>query len=58
MKSWYELIFFPAGMSAVNSRLSGEEGDSITAECLYSERYRYLTFTIHHITVVKYLTNK
>ncbi|XP_026231258.1 polymeric immunoglobulin receptor isoform X2 [Anabas testudineus] len=28
------------GMSAVNSRLSGEEGDSITAECLYSERYR------------------
>ncbi|GAA6222374.1 polymeric immunoglobulin receptor-like isoform X2 [Lates japonicus] len=28
------------GMSVVNSRLSGEEGSSITAECLYSERYR------------------
>ncbi|KAM4552353.1 polymeric immunoglobulin receptor isoform 2-T2 [Odontesthes bonariensis] len=28
------------GMSAVNSRLSGEEGSSVTVECLYSERYR------------------
>ncbi|KAG7525485.1 polymeric immunoglobulin receptor-like isoform X1 [Solea senegalensis] len=28
------------GMSVVNSRLSGEVGSSITAECLYSERYR------------------
>lgn len=28
------------GMSAVDSRLSGEEGSSLTVECLYSERYR------------------
>ncbi|KAK9539405.1 hypothetical protein VZT92_004513 [Zoarces viviparus] len=28
------------GMSVVNSRLSGEEGSSITVECRYSERYR------------------
>ncbi|XP_030015297.1 polymeric immunoglobulin receptor [Sphaeramia orbicularis] len=28
------------GMSVVNSRLSGEEGSSVTVECLYSERYR------------------
>ncbi|XP_040910240.1 polymeric immunoglobulin receptor [Toxotes jaculatrix] len=28
------------GLSVVNSRLSGEEGSSVTVECLYSERYR------------------
>ncbi|KAM3603864.1 uncharacterized protein V6R79_003156 [Siganus canaliculatus] len=28
------------GMSAVNSQVSGEEGSSVTVECLYSERYR------------------
>ncbi|KAM6948641.1 polymeric immunoglobulin receptor [Aplochiton taeniatus] len=28
------------GMSVVNSRLSGEEGSSISVECLYSEKYR------------------
>ncbi|KAK5617923.1 hypothetical protein CRENBAI_024634 [Crenichthys baileyi] len=28
------------GMLAVNSRMSGEEGSSVTIECLYSERYR------------------
>lgn len=28
------------GLSVVNSRLSGEEGRSLTVECLYSERYR------------------
>ncbi|XP_078120867.1 polymeric immunoglobulin receptor isoform X1 [Sander vitreus] len=28
------------GMSVVNSRLTGEEGSSITVECHYSERYR------------------
>ncbi|XP_026170365.1 polymeric immunoglobulin receptor [Mastacembelus armatus] len=28
------------GMSVVNSHLTGEEGSSVTAECLYSERYR------------------
>nr|XP_040027517.1 polymeric immunoglobulin receptor [Gasterosteus aculeatus aculeatus] len=28
------------GMSVVNSRLSGEEGSSVTVECHYSERYR------------------
>lgn len=28
------------GMSVVNSKLSGEEGSSVTVECLYSERYR------------------
>ncbi|XP_074506402.1 polymeric immunoglobulin receptor isoform X2 [Sebastes fasciatus] len=28
------------GMSVVNSRLSGEEGSSVTVECNYSERYR------------------
>ncbi|KAM4605008.1 polymeric immunoglobulin receptor isoform 2-T2 [Polymixia lowei] len=28
------------GMSVVNSRVSGEEGNSVTVECLYSERYR------------------
>ncbi|KAM9719698.1 polymeric immunoglobulin receptor [Menidia menidia] len=28
------------GMSAVNSRLSGEEGSSVTVECLYSEKYK------------------
>lgn len=28
------------GMSAVNSRMSGEEGSTVTIECLYSERYR------------------
>ncbi|KAF7222900.1 polymeric immunoglobulin receptor [Nothobranchius furzeri] len=28
------------GMSVVNSRMSGEEGSSVTVECLYSERYR------------------
>ncbi|XP_015251340.1 PREDICTED: polymeric immunoglobulin receptor-like [Cyprinodon variegatus] len=28
------------GMSAVNSRMSGAEGGSVTIECLYSERYR------------------
>lgn len=28
------------GMSIVNSRVSGEEGGSVTVECLYSERYR------------------
>ncbi|XP_029929413.1 polymeric immunoglobulin receptor isoform X2 [Myripristis murdjan] len=28
------------GMSVVNSRVSGEEGSSVTVECLYSERYR------------------
>ncbi|XP_070775026.1 polymeric immunoglobulin receptor [Enoplosus armatus] len=28
------------GMSVVNSQLSGEEGSSVTAECVYSERYR------------------
>ncbi|XP_059201366.1 polymeric immunoglobulin receptor isoform X2 [Centropristis striata] len=28
------------GMSVVNSRLGGEEGSSVTAECHYSERYR------------------
>ncbi|KAM6920469.1 polymeric immunoglobulin receptor isoform 1-T2 [Lycodopsis pacificus] len=28
------------GMSVVNSRLSGEEGSSVTVECRYSERYR------------------
>ncbi|KAM7378825.1 hypothetical protein PAMP_004421 [Pampus punctatissimus] len=28
------------GLSVVNSRLSGEEGGSVTVECLYSKRYR------------------
>ncbi|XP_070701178.1 polymeric immunoglobulin receptor [Pempheris klunzingeri] len=28
------------GLSVVNSQVSGEEGSSITIECLYSERYR------------------
>ncbi|KAM8849352.1 polymeric immunoglobulin receptor [Spinachia spinachia] len=28
------------GMSVVNSRLSGEEGSSVTVECHYSEKYR------------------
>ncbi|XP_053186518.1 polymeric immunoglobulin receptor isoform X1 [Scomber japonicus] len=28
------------GLSVVNSRLSAEEGGSVTVECLYSERYR------------------
>ncbi|XP_029971688.1 polymeric immunoglobulin receptor [Salarias fasciatus] len=28
------------GMSIVNSRVSGEEGSSVTVECLYSEKYR------------------
>ena len=28
------------GMSVVNSRLSGEEGTSVTVECQYSEKYR------------------
>ncbi|KAM9845404.1 polymeric immunoglobulin receptor isoform 2-T2 [Aulostomus maculatus] len=28
------------GMSAANRRLSGEEGSSVTVQCLYSERYR------------------
>nr|XP_033507022.1 polymeric immunoglobulin receptor isoform X1 [Epinephelus lanceolatus] len=28
------------GMSVVNSRVSGEEGSSLTVECHYSERYR------------------
>ncbi|XP_076601268.1 polymeric immunoglobulin receptor isoform X3 [Chaetodon auriga] len=28
------------GLSVVSSQLSGEEGSSITVECLYSERYR------------------
>ncbi|XP_024921867.1 polymeric immunoglobulin receptor isoform X2 [Cynoglossus semilaevis] len=28
------------GMSTLNSQLSGEEGSRVTAECLYSERYR------------------
>ncbi|XP_072297068.1 polymeric immunoglobulin receptor-like [Eucyclogobius newberryi] len=28
------------GMSVLHSRLSGEEGSSVTAECSYSERYR------------------
>ncbi|XP_078143798.1 polymeric immunoglobulin receptor isoform X2 [Centroberyx gerrardi] len=28
------------GMTVVNSRVSGEEGSSVTVECLYSERYR------------------
>ncbi|XP_051252768.1 polymeric immunoglobulin receptor isoform X1 [Dicentrarchus labrax] len=28
------------GMSVVNSQVSGEEGSSVTVECLYSERYR------------------
>ncbi|XP_044076030.1 polymeric immunoglobulin receptor isoform X1 [Siniperca chuatsi] len=28
------------GMSVVNSQLSGEEGSSVTVECIYSERYR------------------
>lgn len=28
------------GMSVVNSRVSGEEGGSVTVDCLYSERYR------------------
>ncbi|MEQ2261024.1 hypothetical protein XENORESO_004480 [Xenotaenia resolanae] len=28
------------GMLVVNSRMSGEEGSSVTIECLYSERYR------------------
>uniref|UniRef100_A0A8C2XHZ1 Polymeric immunoglobulin receptor n=1 Tax=Cyclopterus lumpus TaxID=8103 RepID=A0A8C2XHZ1_CYCLU len=31
------------GMSVVNSRLSGEEGSSVTVECHYSERYRYIS---------------
>uniref|UniRef100_A0A3B5LDQ7 Polymeric immunoglobulin receptor n=1 Tax=Xiphophorus couchianus TaxID=32473 RepID=A0A3B5LDQ7_9TELE len=33
------------GMSAVNSRMSGAEGSAVTIECLYSERYRHLTFS-------------
>lgn len=45
-------------MSAVNSRLIGEEGSSVKAECLYSERYRYLIFPFNCFTVVKYLTNQ
>ncbi|KAE8291348.1 Polymeric immunoglobulin receptor [Larimichthys crocea] len=28
------------GISVVNSHVSGEEGSSVTVECLYSERYR------------------
>ncbi|XP_008297790.1 polymeric immunoglobulin receptor isoform X1 [Stegastes partitus] len=28
------------GMSILHSRVSGEEGSSVTVECLYSERYR------------------
>ncbi|XP_035993922.1 polymeric immunoglobulin receptor [Fundulus heteroclitus] len=28
------------GMSVVNSMISGEEGSSVTIECLYSEKYR------------------
>ncbi|KAM4728001.1 polymeric immunoglobulin receptor [Anableps anableps] len=28
------------GMSIVNNRISGEEGSTVTIECLYSERYR------------------
>lgn len=35
--------FCPAGMSVVNSMVSGEEGSSVSVECLYSERYRYCT---------------
>uniref|UniRef100_A0A3B4B9N3 Immunoglobulin domain-containing protein n=1 Tax=Periophthalmus magnuspinnatus TaxID=409849 RepID=A0A3B4B9N3_9GOBI len=29
-----------AGMSVLHSRLIGEEGSSVTAECFYSEKYR------------------
>lgn len=36
------IFMIPAGMSVVNSMVSGEEGGSVTVECLYSERYRYL----------------
>lgn len=36
----YTYIKVVHGMSVVNSRLSGEEGSSVTVECHYSERYR------------------
>nr|XP_020460209.1 CMRF35-like molecule 8 isoform X1 [Monopterus albus] len=36
----YTYIKVIHGMSIVNSQLTGEEGSSVTAECLYSERYR------------------
>lgn len=31
-----------AGMSVENGMVSGEEGSSVTVQCLYSERFRYL----------------
>lgn len=36
----YTYIKVIHGMSAANSRLSGEEGSSVSVECSYSERYR------------------
>ncbi len=51
MQALAKIDSFLSGMTAVNSRLSGEEGSSVTAECLYSERYRYLIvpFIILHL---------
>ncbi|XP_045908707.1 polymeric immunoglobulin receptor isoform X1 [Micropterus dolomieu] len=36
----YTYIKVIHGISAVSSQLSGEEGSSVTVECIYSERYR------------------
>lgn len=33
-----------AGVSVVNSMVSGEEGSSLTVQCLYTQRFRYLVF--------------
>uniref|UniRef100_A0A3Q3BE61 Ig-like domain-containing protein n=1 Tax=Kryptolebias marmoratus TaxID=37003 RepID=A0A3Q3BE61_KRYMA len=40
------------GVSAVNSRVSGEEGSSVTVQCLYSERYRHLNFPLIRISLL------
>lgn len=42
------IIMNSAGMSIVNSRVSSEEGGTVTVECLYSERYRYSTILLFH----------
>uniref|UniRef100_A0A3B4B8H4 Immunoglobulin domain-containing protein n=1 Tax=Periophthalmus magnuspinnatus TaxID=409849 RepID=A0A3B4B8H4_9GOBI len=37
---WSADLVLSAGMSVLHSRLIGEEGSSVTAECFYSEKYR------------------
>uniref|UniRef100_A0A3B4GV84 Polymeric immunoglobulin receptor n=1 Tax=Pundamilia nyererei TaxID=303518 RepID=A0A3B4GV84_9CICH len=36
------IFMISAGVSVVNSMVSGEEGSSLTVQCLYTQRFRYL----------------